>query len=435
MLPDLLASIVPVLSIHALVSRAEGHDLLPESSCDAALQRSGVSPRNLWKTCCDPVRHDGFGSTMCFTRQGLQGWQARLCCSSLEQHNLTQQLWNRALFVNEVQNLKPTSGNMSNFMFVAYHKTGATLSYCLATTHAIRRLLLGTSTGSGSIGWVRSLSSDTNPTYQRGIFLQNASQRPHRLLSYWISPMEMNHQEIFSNYLVPGVGRVVHLVRKPSEVIVSAYLYHMRSNEVWHRLTDPPNCDTCDHIAWKRIFSSSNFNRSYEKVLRSSSMEKGIEIETLRSRWEILKMMYNMKIWQGRSDVLSISLSHFSNDFDATLRCILSFWLDGLKPARVLRPKALKTLLAQAHVAGKRSKKWYRANPKKVSQATDHIQRLSRQPDYRFIWYADDLYEQLMLQENVLYRRFGCPEWRKAENNARRCLLRFLNLANALLQI
>ena len=33
----------------------------------------------------------------------------------------------------------------------------------------------------------------------------------------------------------------------------------------------------------------------YQSLLQKSSMKDGIEIEIQRTRWEILKMMYNMK--------------------------------------------------------------------------------------------------------------------------------------------
>ena len=86
-------------------------------------------------------------------------------------------------------------------------------------------------------------------------------------------------------------------------------------------------------------------------------MEDGLKAEINRSSWDMLKMMYNMKSWKGRTDVLSVSLSHFSNDFDATVRCIVLFLLDGLQPRRLLRAKTLQNLLASARKAGHRTKK------------------------------------------------------------------------------
>ena len=318
--------------------------------------------KNLWKICCDLVRYDGLGSEECFGSE-LQGWEVRRCCSSLQDRNLTTRLWARVLFPTDIRSVKPVSQNISRFAIVAYHKSGASLSYVIATLPELSLLLLGR--GFRNFGWAKSYSTRHIPTYQGGVYLQTHRSLLQRVITYWLSPMEMMREEISSNYLVPGLGKAVHMVRKPSDMVVSGYLYHIRSREAWQTLTDPPNCDACDHQAWKNIFSTSNFNCSYEKLLRRSSMEDGVKTEIARSSWDMLKMMYNMKSWKGRRDVLSVSLSHFSNDFDATVRCIVLFLLDGLQPQRVLRAETLQSLLVSAREAGQRAKKTGRRGAKR----------------------------------------------------------------------
>ena len=240
-------------------------------ACKAVLNRTGVPRKNLWKICCDLVRYDGFGSEECFGSE-LQGWEARRCCSSLQDRNLTTRLWARVLFPTDIRSVKPVSQNISRFAIVAYHKSGATLSYVIATLPELSLLLLGR--GFRNFGWAKSYSTSHIPTYQGGVYLQTHRSLQQRVITYWLSPMEMRREEISSNYLVPGLGKAVHMVRKPSDMVVSGYLYHIRSREAWQTLTDPPNCDACDHQAWKNIFSTSNFNCSYEKLLRRSWWRK-----------------------------------------------------------------------------------------------------------------------------------------------------------------
>ncbi|CAL1128476.1 unnamed protein product [Cladocopium goreaui] len=194
--------------------------------CGETVTRARVQPQNLWQTCCDPSRYDGFGSVSCFTSRGLQGWEARRCCSLLEPGNFTAELWRSLLRRRRGTRMPSTAPNASSFILVAYHKSGATLSMALLTRPRMRRLLLGSS--SVSISWARSLWTATSPSFQRGVFLQEG---PRRMMSYWIAPSQMAHPEILNDYLIPGDARVVHMVRKPSELIVTLglQLVHARA--------------------------------------------------------------------------------------------------------------------------------------------------------------------------------------------------------------
>lgn len=173
-------------------------------ACKAVLNRTGVPRKNLWKICCDLVRYDGLGSEECFGSE-LQGWEVRRCCSSLQDRNLTTRLWARVLFPTDIRSVKPVSQNISRFAIVAYHKSGASLSYVIATLPELSLLLLGR--GFRNFGWAKSYSTSHIPTYQGGVYLQTHRSLLQRVITYWLSPMEMMREEISSNYLVPGLGK------------------------------------------------------------------------------------------------------------------------------------------------------------------------------------------------------------------------------------
>ena len=196
------------------------------------------------------------------------------------------------------------------------------------------------------------------------------------------------------------------MVRKPSEWIVSAYFYHLIGMEPWETLADPPHCNNCDHGAWLKIFGACDFKCSFNKLLLNTSMEEGLEIETQRSRWEILKMLHNMKLWQG-TNALHLSLVHFANDFDATVQCMLRFYLGTSLP----QGKRMQTVLKAARAAGKGSKSKYTTDPLKVTRAHERLRLLTREREScRFLADADALYERLMMRGRKVMSRLGCPQ-------------------------
>eukprot|EP00913_Durusdinium_trenchii_P000590 g545.t1 len=118
------------------------------------------------------------------------------------------------------------STNSSGSIIVVYHKSGATLSYNLHTSPDLLRLLVGAQPSEPK--WTRVLWTPSSPSWQRSVFVSKGSWR---WMTYWVAPSEMAEREI-SNYLAEG-ARLVHMVRKPSEWIVSAYLYHLNEFEPW----------------------------------------------------------------------------------------------------------------------------------------------------------------------------------------------------------
>eukprot|EP00438_Fugacium_kawagutii_P013136 Skav233640 [mRNA] locus=scaffold2779:320371:321543:+ [translate_table: standard] len=380
-------------------------------------RRSGLQLKYLWKACCrEQAPFNRVTNVTCFGPEGRQGWEARLCCSALQQpQNLTLHLWKRVL---EAPPSRPPSGNTSAnvstaCVAVAYHKTGATLLYNLVKDprSALSRYLLGQQTE--SLGWLRPWSTEAFPSLEGSRF-SIWSPTSQRDLTLFVAPPEISHPVILNNVLKSRSGRVVHMVRKPSEIIASAYLYHLRCDEKWFELDDPPGCDFCDDAAWKSIFSACKFKCSYQALLQQSDLKHGIEAELQRSRWQILKMIFNMKNWQSE-DVLTVSLSHFSSDFDATVRCIVSFWLHGLHDLQPLDVETtIEDILAEARLHGNFALDVRKArnNTKapQVKTVRAYVKKFLRQQEHRFLQEADVQYEQMMMQSQRASSAFGCPD-------------------------
>eukprot|EP00913_Durusdinium_trenchii_P026092 g24477.t1 len=86
-------------------------------------------------------------------------------------------------------------------------------------------------------------------------------------------------------------------------------------------------------------------------------------------------MLYNMKLWHRAPNTLHLSLVHFSNHFDATVQCMLIFYLEG-RALRVPPGSAkMQQLLVAARAAGSTSKK-YHMDPEIVQGARQHLQML-----------------------------------------------------------
>ncbi|CAE8696429.1 unnamed protein product, partial [Polarella glacialis] len=149
------------------------------------------------------------------------------------------------------------------------------------------------------------------------------------------SPVQAAKRQL-QEMMAAGAGRMVHLVRKPSDMLVSGYRYHSQrswdTTEVWEDFKDPPSCLSCDHQAWLQIFGRRKFLCSYGELMRNVSVDEGLEIELLRSRWDIMKMVRNVRSWYDNPQILQISLENFVADFEGTLLCIGRFLLNKPPP-------------------------------------------------------------------------------------------------------
>ncbi|OLP80940.1 hypothetical protein AK812_SmicGene38586 [Symbiodinium microadriaticum] len=98
--------------------------------------------------------------------------------------------------------------------------------------------------------------------------------------------------------LAAGAGRIVHITRNPTQLVMSGYVYHRKAAEVWTTFRDPPDCLNCDHEAWSQIFRRCRFRCSYAELLQNLSVSEGLEAEILRSRLDVAKMLWHARRWQ-----------------------------------------------------------------------------------------------------------------------------------------
>ena len=112
-------------------------------------------------------------------------------------------------------------------------------------------------------------------------------------------------------------------------MILSGYIYHrqnLTTGEEWLRFRNPPDCLSCDHEAWSDIFRLCGFRCSYSELLQNLTSQQGLQVEQLRSRWDILKMLENAHAWRDLDHVLQVPMESFRQDFNGTLLCIARFF-------------------------------------------------------------------------------------------------------------
>ena len=156
-------------------------------------------------------------------------------------------------------------------------------------------------------------------------------QGSSRELIFVSNPLESAFQQLHEAPL-DAHSTLIHLVRRPSDLVVSGYRYHKQvhlGREKWLRYKFPrvPDCFNCDHWAWLRIFDGCDYRCSYQEALKNSSLAGGLVKEVLRSRWDVLKMLRRARRWQHNKRVLQLRLDSFDVNFDETLRCLLRFIL------------------------------------------------------------------------------------------------------------
>ncbi|CAE7291940.1 CysRS, partial [Symbiodinium pilosum] len=157
-------------------------------------------------------------------------------------------------------------------------------------------------------------------------------------------------------------------------------------------LRHPPACNNCDHRAWREIFRGCGFHCSYFQRLQNVSMTQGLELESWRARWEILKMMHNMRLWNGTDRVLTVSLQHFRANFDGTVQCIVRFLSQG--GPRRLHGRQAEALISELRALGRESRS-HGARGAETAAVKEVLRRdvMDRQP---YLQKADRLFDRLM---------------------------------------
>jgi len=126
-------------------------------------------------------------------------------------------------------------------------------------------------------------------------------------------------------------GRVLHFVRDPVDLVVSAFKYHSRerfqeyaSMGTFHGLA----CYGCTIQAWHAIFGRCDYSCSYMALLADTarrSAASGLALEYMRSAHMVRNMLANLVGWSNNSLVLQVTVDQMRRNLPKTMACILRF--------------------------------------------------------------------------------------------------------------
>ena len=181
---------------------------------------------------------------------------------------------------------------------------------------------------------------------------------------------------IVSEKVLEGTHTGVHVIRDPRDIIVSGYLYHMRTTEAWciHKdfdLSSPidyPNVPFSQRHRseeWKKHYIESLKGISYQENLKALSPDDGIVFEMKHyGRWTIESMMS----WDyNASNILEVRFEEIMEDYGAAFKQIfVSLGLSGkqlgyamdIAQKHNLKNKTEKELADLDHVYSRETSKW-----------------------------------------------------------------------------
>eukprot|EP00438_Fugacium_kawagutii_P024318 Skav231063 [mRNA] locus=scaffold768:131113:132462:+ [translate_table: standard] len=323
-------------------------------SCKKAVRRLSsflghyvsFSPQDLWETCCDLSRFDVYGHRSgCF--KGASTWEVQYCCASL------QLPWHFDIILRKVvtsvgrqrnqlleRRLAKVRNSLREFAIVTYHKTGT----------FVATQLLGYDLPQGPLSVL--LLQNASKRYEASLW-PNASLEDQQIqgISPWMRESSTGRIALLYNPpecdLAPqrrlqftlAAGKLIHFIRRPSDVILSSYVYHLQGSvgfEYWMRTTNPPNCHHCDFEAWDMIFRPCTFQCTFFDRLQQLDVKEGLRVEIFRARWTIIKMLNNFNQWTAASNVLHMQVRELQTNLTASLLKIGKFLKPNLKPTSSL---------------------------------------------------------------------------------------------------
>ena len=287
----------------------------------------------LWESCCDPFRFDMLGHrALCFTRND---WEVRFCCAALQDGGRFSRLWQRVASARPSARPDLSLPNSAckfgscEYAFVAYHKTGTFVATQLIGYDDLpgpfASAFLGRRTRVLFDHNLRGRNSTLyNSTFEYTETFMRISPRGRLILIY--NPLE--HEIKQDVHFAVSAGKIVHFIRRPTSIIVSGYLYHLKGSkyEYWLHAPNPPNCHHCDYEAWDQIFRPCDFGCTYLQRLQTSDLQEGLRIEILRARWSIIKMLQNWNRWQHLPNVLHMFAADFEANLTSSLRRVAYFF-------------------------------------------------------------------------------------------------------------
>lgn len=131
--------------------------------------------------------------------------------------------------------------------------------------------------------------------------------------------------------------RMIHFIRKPHDIIISGFRYHMSAPETW--CLQPEMCMGCSRADHDAIFSLCAENCTYTDLLRSVAAvneSAGVIVEALNERHNIAQMLKSTFQHANDAQVLHLSVDHLKKDFGQTMQCINTFLGGkGLQPEQL----------------------------------------------------------------------------------------------------
>ncbi|CAK9036296.1 Uncharacterized protein SCF082_LOCUS21667 [Durusdinium trenchii] len=460
----------PQLLRYRLASAAAARHAARHAAAELDVAFCEAAPRMLetkteWKSidqfdfathCCDPAKFDSLGHEKCFPE--WPSWPVRICCA----HHLSKPSYFKAawkvlalsIFDDEVleedRPRPPVQNQVKGIM--AYHKSGVTLSTELVgnvVPGPLTRLLLKDPEEKVMVPHdfhVTKFGDHNSPRGGRPVitpFFQAFTRTfsdlyTQDMIIHFSNPLKSREPQ-FQDFMRQGAGKLLHLVRRPSDMILSGYIYHrqnLTTGEEWLRFRNPPDCLSCDHEAWSDIFRLCGFRCSYSELLQNLTSQQGLQVEQLRSRWDILKMLENAHAWRDLDHVLQVPMESFRQDFNGTLLCIARFFFSRpVEDESADAPPEFRQFLEESQLHSpsfiescretlQRGGRCAAAPPgedeaKFVYRATTHVAaklekkrlhaELRRTPGWRhFLPFADAALEAT-LQGSPTRRIFGCP--------------------------
>lgn len=176
------------------------------------------------------------------------------------------------------------------------------------------------------------------------------------------------------NITKPYIG--VHVIRDPRDIVVSGYLYHLRTNEEWCINSDfsskppilfpkVPYSKQHQSENWKRKYLEGLNGVSYQENLLSMSQRDGLHFEMNHyGAWTI----ENMRNWNySRDNILEIKFEEIMSNYDDTFHLLfehLGFSISEIEMGiniashHDLGRKSTEEIRKMDHVSSKNTTKW-----------------------------------------------------------------------------
>lgn len=215
----------------------------------------------------------------------------------------------------------PKKGLPRKIIFFTHHKTGSALM-----THLMEGMSIELGYNRNQIEYKHhDFATEGLGAFKEkngGLVGPKSGDLKKKFVDSEISPCSAKHFGMYANidkwglskliHQCPGF-RAVHLIRDPMSVTASGYLYHKAGNQ------DIP-------VLYRKGAQPQDRAATGAKLLKDMSLEEGLRTEALAEASSTLPEMAEAHdILKGMSNVLTLHLEDFYQDFDKTSNLMFSF--------------------------------------------------------------------------------------------------------------